>query len=293
MQDSLALSRADYQPMAIGLDLLGAVPATDNAKVVQEGVHDWSDLYDTLDGNPAVQAAVAARVIRLYEPRLQRLGLTPRPDEAPTDTLLRPTLISILGKFKDPVVVGEARRLFSAWQQDSNAIPGSLKQTWLELIARNADPATWEIIHRKAQEAAGAVERTDLYQLLGRTTDEALAQRALDLSLTKEPGATVSSGIITSVAVLHPRLATDFMLAHLPQINQLVDSSGRSRFIQRLAGGSSDPALIPTLERYASANLAPSDRKPVEQAIGRIRFRAAQAPRIKTETAAWLAAHPV
>jgi puromycin-sensitive aminopeptidase len=293
MQDSLALSRADYQPMAIGLDLLGTVPATDNAKVVQQGVRDWSDLYDTLDGNPAAQASVAARVIRLYEPRLQRLGFTPRPDEMPTDTLLRPTLISILGKFKDPVVGGEARRLFSAWLRDSNAIPGSLKQTWLELIARNADPATWETIHHKAQEARGAVERTDLYQLLGRTTDDALAQRALDLSLTKEPGATVSSGIITSVAMLHPRMSTNFVLAHLPLINQLVDSSGRSRFIQRLAGGSSDPALIPILERYASANLAPTDRKPVEQAIGRIRFRAAQAPRIKTETAAWLAAHPV
>ena len=41
--------------------------------------------------------------------------------------------------------------------------------------------------------------------------------------------------------------------------------------MQRLAGGSSDAALIPVLEGYANANLAASDRKPVQQAIDRIR----------------------
>ena len=41
--------------------------------------------------------------------------------------------------------------------------------------------------------------------------------------------------------------------------------------MQRLAAGSRDAALIPVLESYANANLAESDRKPVQQAIDRIR----------------------
>jgi len=62
--------------------------------------------------------------------------------------------------------------------------------------------------------------------------------------------------------------------------------------MQRLAGSSRDAALIPILEAYANANLAPSDRKPIQQSIDRIRVQSEQAPRIRAETNAWLAAHP-
>jgi aminopeptidase N len=292
LTDSMALSKTGYQPMAIGLDFLAAVPATGNAKVLDEALDQWSSLYDDMEGNDAIRSAIAARALALYAPRLQRLGFVPVAGEAPTDTLLRPNLIYTLGKFGDPTVAAESRRLFAAWQQNPDAIPGSLKGTWLAIAARNADAATWNAIHAKAKQASGSVERTTLYQLLGRSNDEALARRALELALTDEPGETTSAGIITAVAGNHPRLAIDFVLAHLPQVNKLVDISGRSRFMQRLAGGSSDPALIAVLENYAKANLAETDRKPIQQAVDRIRVESAQAPRIKAELAAWLAAHP-
>jgi hypothetical protein len=62
--------------------------------------------------------------------------------------------------------------------------------------------------------------------------------------------------------------------------------------MQRLVGGSSDATLVRTLEAYAKANLAPTDRKPIEQAIDRIRFQAASQPRIRSEVAAWIKANP-
>ena len=88
-------------------------------------------------------------------------------------------------------------------------------------------------------------------------------------------------------------MAIDFVLAHLSQVNQLVDISGRSRFMQRLAGSSNEASLIPVLQAYASANLAASDRKPVEQAIDRIQFEAGKLPRVRAEVDSWLAAHRV
>jgi aminopeptidase N len=292
MSDQLALSMAGYQPMAGGLDFLGEVPANGNAKLVQAAVRDWSGLYDDLEGNAEAQAAVAARVSRIYAPRLDQLGFAPRQGEPATDALLRNTLIGTLGKFKDPKVLAEANRLFAAWQVNPNAIPGSLKTTWLAVIARNADLATWSAIHAKAQAATGQVEKTSLYQLLGAASDPALAQRALDLALTDEPGKTTSAGIITTVSGQHSRIAIDFVLAHLAQVNQLIDISGRSRFMQRLSFGSNDAALIPILENYASANLAPTDRKPIEAAVDLLRFESSQMPRIKSETTAWLQSHP-
>jgi aminopeptidase N len=278
--------------MAAGLSLLGAVASNANAKVVGTAVDEWTALHDGLSENAAAQAAIAARVTRLYGPRLQQLGFVPGSGEAPTDAVLRDTLIGDLGKLRDPAVVAEANRLFAAWQADANAIPGSLKATWLGVIAANADAATWNALHARAQQATGAIERTSLYQLLGATGDEALAQRALELALTAEPGKTVSSGMIASVAGRHPRLAIDFVLGHLPQVDQLIDISGRSRFMQRLSATSKDAALIPILEAYANANLAATDRKPIDQSIDRIRAQSARAPRINAETAQWLAVHP-
>jgi aminopeptidase N len=290
--NGMALSMAGYQPMQPGLDLLNAMPAAGSAKAVQRVVGRWDDLYDRLDRDPAAQTAIAARVVRTFGPRLKELGLAPKSGEPAVDALLRATLIATLGKYRDPSVLAEASRLFSGWTSDPTAIPGSLKSTWLGVIARNADPATWDALHARARSTTGTIERTSLYQLLGRAKDEALARRALDLALTNEPGKTISSGMITSVAAQHPRLAIDFVLAHLPQVNGLIDISGRSRFMQRLAASSSDPALIPVLEAYATANLAESDRKPIQQAIDRIRSEASETARIRAETNAWLKAHP-
>jgi aminopeptidase N len=290
--DSMTLSTTGYQPMAVGLAFLDSLPANGSADVTQHVVGLWDEIYDLLDGDAALQKAIADRVTAKYGPRLRQLGFTPRDGEPVADTTLRPTLIATLGKYRDPQVQAEAARLFAAWKQDPNAIPGSLKTTWLRAIARNADAATWDAIHERAKATAGNVERTALYQLLGRAEDEALARRALELALTNEPGKTISSGIMTSVAVAHPRLAIDFVLSHLAEVNQLIDISGRSRFMQRLASSSRDPALIPILEAYAKDHLAESDRKPIQQAIDRIRSESEQTARIHAETEAWLKAHP-
>jgi aminopeptidase N len=292
MNDQLALSDAGHQPMAVGLDFLNDVPANGNAKLAQSALRQWSGLYDDMASVPTAQGAIADRVIRTYGPRLQQLGFVPRAGEPVVDALLRSSLIATLGKFKDPSVMAEAHRLFAAWQANSNAVPGSLKTTWLDLIARNADEATWNVIRAKAEAATGFAERTSLYQLLAAANNDALARRALDIALTDEPGKTTSSGMITAVAEQHARMAVDFVLAHLAQVNQLIDTSGRSRFMERLSGRSTDASLIPTLEAYASANLAASDRKPIDQAIARIQFASGKLPRERTEVAAWLQGLP-
>jgi hypothetical protein len=218
---------------------------------------------------------------------LDRMGLTPRGGEPVMDATLRPQLIAALGEVGDPAVRAEARRLF----QSPAAIPGSLKSTWLGVIAYDADQATWDKLHQLARTANGSVERTTYYQLLGRTRNEALARRALDLALTPEPGKTVSSGIIAAVAAEHPEMALDFALRHLAQVRSLVDSSGWSRFLAQLGAGSSKPATIAKLDAYAKANVAASDRKPITQVTTRISTRLSENARLKPAALAWLRSH--
>src|SRR3546814_2405645 len=89
-----------------------------------------------------------------------------------------------------------------------------------------------------ANAAPSQLEKSSLFGLLGAAQDDRLAQTALDLALTNEPGVTNSAAIISRVSGSHPDLAVDFALAHLPQVEKLVDTSSRSRYVARLAEGS-------------------------------------------------------
>jgi hypothetical protein len=60
-----------------------------------------------------------------------------------------------------------------------------------------------------------------------------------------------------------------------------------------LVAQSEDQTLIPKIEAYGKAAFSVENRKPIERAITRIRWKAANRDRIRSETAAWLAAHPM
>jgi hypothetical protein len=287
LTDNLALSRAGYQPVAVGLDLLAAVPADANRKLAGRALGQWGAIYEMYEGDPAHRAVVAGEIERRFAPLLARIGMAPRPGEPVLDATLRPALIAELGAVGDTAVNAEAKRLFAS----PTTIPGSLKSTWLGVIARNADPMTWDRLHAIAKGASGAVERTTYYELLGAAKSETLARRALDLALTDEPGSTVSSGIISTVAREHPELALDFALAHIEAVRKLVDTSGWSRFLAGLGSGSRKQATIDKLDAYARAHVAASDRKPIDRVTGAIATRIAQLPRLKSETGTWLAGH--
>ena len=285
LTDNIALSRAGYQPVSVGLDLLAAVPSDANKKLTGRALAQWGAIYDMYEDDPAHQKIVAAQIERRFAPLLARIGMAPRPGEPVLDTTLRPALIAELGTVGDATVNAEARRLFVS----PGTIAGSLKATWLGVVARNADAATWEQLHVIARGASGAVERTTYYELLGATKDDGLARRALELALTEEPGSTVSSGMISTVAGEHPEMALDFALSHLEAVRKLVDTSGWSRFLAGLGSRSYKQATIDKLNGYAQANVAASDRKPIERVTGVIATRIAQLPRMISETSAWLA----
>ena len=147
----------------------------------------------------------------------------------------------------------ETERLLATCVELTDARRRSLCAGWdvahvLTHVARNADAPTWDVLHRIAAGTRGAVERSTYYQLLGFAKDDALARRALDLSITKEPGATVSAAIITAAAENHPVMAFDFVLSHLPQVDPLIDLSASSRFVSRLVQNSGDAAVTTAVQ---------------------------------------------
>jgi aminopeptidase N len=167
-------------------------------------------------------------------------------------------------------------------------MPAALRKTILGVVARHADAATWDKLHAEALAEKTPLIRDDLYGLLASAEDPKLAQRALDLALTDEPGATNSPGLIGGVAGRHPDMAFDFAVAHREQIDKLVDSTSRSRYYPGLAGGSMDPAMIGKLNAFAEAHIAARSRRAAETATGGIANRIKVRQKLLPVIDAWL-----
>jgi hypothetical protein len=187
------------------------------------------------------------------------------------------------------VVLAEARRRYQADASGAAAIPAPLRRVVMAVVAHNADGATWDAIRASARAEKTPLVKEQLYSLLAHSKDRALAQRALELALTDEPGLTVSPAMISMVASNHPELAFDFALAHLPQINERVDGSSRSRYVPRLAYASADPAMIAKLNAYAANHLPADARGDAANSVASIAYRIKMRKERLPAIDAWLA----
>jgi aminopeptidase N len=289
LADQWSLGLAGYQPAGLALDLADAAPANANPALWSRIAGIIGTIHYYYKGDATHRALIERYAARKLVPVLHRLGWAPRADEPSNDAILRTTLIATLGEMGNREVVDEVARRFAA--NDASMNSGPLRTTLLGVLAYNANAEQWERLHQLARAERNPLVKQELYGLLGSAKDPALAQRALDLALTDEPGATNGSRMIAAVAGDHPDMAFDYALAHLDQVDGLVDASSRSRYLPRLASGSSDPAMIDKLTRFASEHMTPQSRTPADQAIGAIRNRIQVREERLPDIGRWLEAH--
>jgi aminopeptidase N len=289
LADNWALGLAGYQDASAALDMADAAAPDSNSRVWERIAGMLDSIHGMYDGDAARQAMVARLASAKLTPLLQRVGWSARADESPTDAILRTDLIGTLGDLGDHAVVGEANRRFAA--DDASVREGPLRTTILGIVAAHADAATWDRLHAMARDEHNPLVRQQLYRLLGAAQDAALAQRALDLALTDEPGATNSSALIAAVSGAHPDMAFDFALAHRARVEALVDASSRSRYLAALGGRSHDPAMIEKLQTYAEQHMTPQSRGSVDRAIAAIRDRIRVRQERLPDITRWLEAH--
>jgi aminopeptidase N len=271
LADNWGLGLAGYQSAAEALDMVDAVPANANPQVWSRSATILSSVHKMYENDPAHRRMLERYASAKLSPVLARIGWTPKAGEAPTVPVLRANLIATLGEMGDQAVVSEANRRLAAG--DPLATAGPLRSTILAVTARNVDSAGWERLRAQARAERSPLVKAQLYRLLGAAADPALAQRALDLALTDEPGATTSAGILSAVAGEHPDLAYDFAIRNREKVEALVDISSRSRFLAGLGGGSADPAMVAKLEDFATRYMTPQSRGRVDVAIASIRDR--------------------
>jgi aminopeptidase N len=289
LSDSWSLGMAGLQSASNFLDLVKATPVSADPQVWGRIAGVFANIDRLYQDDAARRKRFESFAIARLAPVMAQVGWNARDGETGPVSNLRARLIETLGELGDPTTIGEARRRYAAMAHDPSAVPGPLRKVILEVVARQADAATWDALHAAALAEKSPMIKNNMYDMLASAQDNALAQRALDLALTDEPGATNSAAMVSHVARNHPDMAFDFAVAHLAKINERVDASSRSRYFPRLASGSADPAMIAKVKSYAGANLAPTSRRDADTAIADINYRIKLRSERLPDIDAWLA----
>ncbi len=197
---------AGYQPMGLALDLLerGAGQCQPGGR---RQARSRAGTTPTTYAAEADQPRIAKLARDRWLPRLRTLGLRAQGqriagrDLAARRAARRRSARSVSRRSRPRR--GAASRCSTS---NPKALDGPLKTTWLGIVARNANAAEWERLLKLARSAPNAGREAGLLRAARRrTTDEALAQRALDLALTGEAGPPARDHHRT-VALEHPDL---------------------------------------------------------------------------------------
>lgn len=242
LYDYWAFGQEGTAPVADWLDLAASLPADANPVVWMQVVDVLGQIDRLEDGAPG-QDAFRARARSLLMPAWRRAGWSPRAGEAATMPLLRAELIDALGQFGDPEVIGEARARFSRLGTDPAALPAAVREPALRVAARHADLATWERLRGLARGSTNALEKQQLYTVLGEVADPSLARRTLDLALGDEPPITLRHAILRGLSENHPRMTWDYLMAHRARADAIFAPGSLVDALPRITVGWTDATL--------------------------------------------------
>ncbi|MHA6722699.1 M1 family metallopeptidase [Sphingomonas sp. RS2018] len=283
--DDMGLGMSGDQDLGRYFETVAAVRADADPLVWTMVAGQLARITDLYDGTP-LGDRVKARTLAALAPALDRYGLEPKRDDAPQVTILRETLVSLLGSAGDPRVVERSRRYAGELRTNSAAIPPALRRPVLGTFAANATPAEWEGLLALAKSENDPVVKNGYINLLGAAKDPALGARALELVRASDFTDQQRVSLLASVAGAHPDMAFDFASKNGAIVNPLLETSSRSSFIVQLGGRSNDPAMIGKIRTFAET-LPATSRGPAERTINSIRNRATFADRLRPAVTTW------
>ena len=265
---------------ALGLALQR--PAEDYIKLVQSIPVDaepavWNNVAQTLvvldmylDGRPMEQDRLRRFIGSRLRPVFDRLGWDDRPTDSANERTLRMTLITALGATGDTELVRGARDRYPS--AVSGKLTPELRGAVLDVVAQYADAETWGGLLQNARAEKDAMLRQELYMLLAKARDPALARRVLDVALSGEAGDTGSAPLVSYLSFRHARLAFEFAASHPEWVDRMVDANAKSRYVPELARNG-DRDLIEPVQKYAESRLPEDARVPSMTTIADIEYR--------------------
>lgn len=259
LYDSWAFGQEGAAPVSRWLDLAAGLPADANPVVWMHVVDVLGQIDRLYDGNKG-QTAFRARARTLLAPVWTRIGWAPVEGEAATAVLLRAELIQALGRFDDPAVVAEARARFARMDADADALPAAVREPALQVVAMHADGPTWERLRTLARTSTNALEKQQLYGVLGEVRDKTLARRTLELALGDEPPTTLRQNILRGPSGNYPAMTWAYLKANKAMADALFAPGSMVGMLARITGAWADEGIANEALAMARAEGQPPQR---------------------------------
>ncbi|MBO0719027.1 MAG: ERAP1-like C-terminal domain-containing protein, partial [Rhizobiales bacterium] len=209
-------------------------------------------------------------------PVLDRLGWEGSGSADDDDSLLRATLIRVLGAFGDAEVVAEAKRRFASFLQDPESAPSDLRDAIAHVVGLSADRATYQVLLTLARKATATSERLRYYFAAAAARDASLARDTLAMTLTDELPITMVAGIINQVALFGEQrdLAWEFVQKNFDVLLAKQGPSFGDQFVPNFLTNFSDEAHAAELRRFAPAQQTSGGRLMTARAMETIAISA-------------------
>jgi aminopeptidase N len=284
LNDAWALALAGDAPASHVMDLAALLPANANPVV-------WSRLlavFEELDrhyGDGPQRGAYRRFVLGLLAPLAARLGPRSSANEASNVEILRGQLLETQGRLGDAAVIASARQ-----QLDSGAGSAAEQRTAVNIVAAQADTATFDALLSRARQTADPLEKAHLYRALAGVADPVLARRMIDVALSDQVPAGSNDGLLERLAHWHPDMTWEALAPRLDDPQLPFSKTQRWQIARDIAGYSSQPQRIADLEAYETRSVPPEARKPFLESVAVIRRNQRIVSRALPDVDRWIAA---
>jgi len=263
----------------------------DDRRAVWDQVIGTLTALDRLARDRAERPALRRYARARLRPVFDRFGWDASVDD--DDTLLRSSLIRLLGEFGDEDILAEARRRFASFLQDPQSLPNALRDAVTHLVGLTADRASYDTLLALARKSTVTNERLRYYYAAASAQDAALARATLALTLTDELPTTIVGGMINAVAASgeQPDLAWDFVKENFDALAVRQGPFFRDGFAANFMTNFSDDAHAGELARFAPAQATSGGRVMTARALETIAIAADLKTRALPAIDAWIKAH--
>ena len=288
LADSWSLAQGGRSELGAYLKLVARYRDEPRLSVWQIIIASFDSLATLAEGEPE-RPLVRRHLISLVTPKFKQLGWQEKPGESADERSLRPLLARALAKAGDPAAMAQGSALFKRYLADPSSVSPAMREFAIEVAARGADQQLYDVIAARATQATSAEESERFSHALAGATDPALARRTLQLALSSDLPAQLTTQIVPGVAQGgHRGLAWEFALANRAALLKDQESVNQNQLFPSLVSDSSNPADADMMERYVASNFGPDAQVEAQRVGNAIRTRATQKQRLLPQVRAAL-----
>jgi hypothetical protein len=227
----------------------------------------------------------------ILRPAFDVVGWDAKVGESPSIQELRQSLIGDLGLWGDSAVVAEAHKRFQAFVKDRKAIVPDNQGSILNVVAHDADEATFNELYAIAKGARDQTELQRYFGALANVSDPKLAERVVTIALSNDipPQAdTLRLGLVGGLSAQHQRLSWQAVTANLDVLTKGSSTFGPLLIAQTLPQIYWSGVPLDEIEKFVRAHVPKEMSEVVDRGMESARYQLARKALLVREADAYL-----